>query len=433
MTLLRSIRMPRLHTFDSLIRYRDYRLLWTANFCSNSAQWFQLLTVGWLVQSLTVGSSTSALQVVTVGGISTLPVLLVGPWGGVLGDRVDRRKLIMACQVIMATAAVLFALLVESGNVQVWHAYAYVLFIGVPLSITRPVRQALIANTVPREAFGNAFAANTFTIAGTRMIGPFFGGVVIASLGFTWNFLMEAALYTTTILVLLPMKTPFRIEARAIHEPGPLASGARSAVRSNSPLADLREGIRFIWKEERVIFNLMLLSLVPNVVMNPVLFLLPVFTTQALHRGADVGGYLLAATGFGALASAVTIASVGFIFKKGRVVLVSVVIGSVALILFAHAPWLTMTFIFIILMSATLNAFRTSEGTLIQLLTPDRLRGRVTGLHNYGQGFVVFTSLLIGWFAGISSTTIVITCVGGVSLALAIFALLTSARVRQLE
>ena len=136
---------------------------------------------------------------------------------------------------------------------------------------------------------------------------------------------------------------------------------------------------------------------------------------------------------FGALASAVTIASVGFIIKKGRVVLGSVVIGSVALILFAHAPWLIMTFAFIILMSAALNAFRTSEGTLIQLLTPDRLRGRVTGLQAYGQGFVVFTSLLIGWFAGISSITIVITCVGGVSLALAIFGLLTSARVRQLE
>ena len=433
MNLPRLIKLPRLHTFDSFIRYRDYRFLWTANFCSNSAQWFQLLTVGWLVQALTVGSSTSALQVVTVGGISTLPVLLVGPWGGVLGDRVDRRKLIMACQVIMATAAVLFALLVESGNVQVWHAYAYVLFIGVPLSITRPVRQALIANTVPREAFGNAYAANTFTIAGTRMIGPFFGGVVIAVFGFTWNFLVEAALYTTTILVLIPMKTPYRSEARAINQRSPLSSGARSAGRSISPLADLREGIRFICKEERAILNLMLLSLVPNVIMNPVLFLLPVFTSQALHRGADVGGYLLAATGFGALASAVTIASVGFIIKKGRVVLGSVVIGSVALILFAHAPWLIMTFAFIILMSAALNAFRTSEGTLIQLLTPDRLRGRVTGLQAYGQGFVVFTSLLIGWFAGISSITIVITCVGGVSLALAIFSLLTSVRVRQLD
>ncbi len=433
MNLPRLIKLPRLHTFDSFIRYRDYRFLWTANFCSNSAQWFQLLTVGWLVQGLTVGSSTSALQVVTVGGISTLPVLLVGPWGGVLGDRVDRRRLIMVCQAFMATAAVLFALLVESGTVQVWHAYAYVLFIGVPLSITRPVRQALIANTVPREAFGNAYAANTFTIAGTRMIGPFFGGVVIAVFGFTWNFLVEAALYTTTILVLIPMKTPYRSEARAINQRSPLSSGARSAGRFISPLADLREGIRFICKEERAILNLMLLSLVPNVIMNPVLFLLPVFTSQALHRGADVGGYLLAATGFGALASAVTIASVGFIIKKGRVVLGSVVIGSVALILFAHAPWLIMTFAFIILMSAALNAFRTSEGTLIQLLTPDRLRGRVTGLQAYGQGFVVFTSLLIGWFAGISSITIVITCVGGVSLALAIFSLLTSVRVRQLD
>ena len=433
MNLPRLIKLPRLHTFDSFIQYRDYRFLWTANFCSNSAQWFQLLTVGWLVQGLTVGSSTSALQVVTVGGISTLPVLLVGPWGGVLGDRMDRRKLIMVCQAFMATAAVLFVLLVESGTVQVWHAYAYVLFIGVPLSITRPVRQALIANTVPREAFGNAYAANTFTIAGTRMIGPFFGGVVIAVFGFTWNFLVEAALYTTTILVLIPMKTPYRSEARAINQRSPLSSGARSAGRSISPLADLREGIRFICKEERAILNLMLLSLVPNVIMNPVLFLLPVFTSQALHRGADVGGYLLAATGFGALASAVTIASVGFIIKKGRVVLGSVVVGSVALILFAHAPWLIMTFTFIILMSAALNAFRTSEGTLIQLLTPDRLRGRVTGLQAYGQGFVVFTSLLIGWFAGISSITIVITCVGGVSLALAIFSLLTSVRVRQLD
>lgn len=428
MTLARLIRLPRLHTFDSWIRYREYRLLWTANFCSNSAQWFQLLTVGWLVQALTVGSSTSAIQVVTVGGVSSLPVLLVGPWGGVLGDRVDRRKLIMICQVFMATGAVLFALLVASGNVQVWHAYAYVLLIGVPLSVTRPARQALIANTVPREAFGNAFAANTFTIAGTRMIGPFFGGVVIAALGFTWNFMVEAALYATTILVLLPMKTPYRSSPPEFAQRRPVATG-----RPISPLADLREGIRFIWKGERAIFNLMLLSLVPNVIMNPVLFLLPIFTFQALHRGADVGGYLLAATGFGALASAVTIASVGFIFKKGRVVLGSVVLGSVALILFAHAPWLTLTFIFLILMSATLNAFRTSEGTLIQLLTPDRLRGRVTGLQNYGQGFVVFTSLLIGWFAGITSITMVITGVGGVSLALAIFALLTSDRIRQLE
>ena len=429
----RFTRLPRLHTFDSLIRYREYRLLWTANFFSNSAQWFQLLSVGWLVQSLTVGSSTSALQVITVGGISTLPVLFVGPWGGVLGDRVDRRKLIMVGQTVMAIAAVLFALLVASGKVQVWQVYGYVLFIGVFLSINRPLRQAMIANTVPREAFGNAFAANTFTIAGTRMIGPFFGGVVIATLGFTWNFMMEAALYTAALLVLLPMKTPYRTEAQASGQPRRRPAEPRLAGRSISPLADLREGLRFIWKGEPAILNLMLLSLVPNVIMNPVLFLLPVFTSEVLHRGADVGGYLLAATGFGALTSAIIIASVGFVIRKGRVVLGSVVVGSVALILFAHAPWLALTFIFLISMSAALNAFRTSEGTLVQLLTPDRLRGRVTGLHSYGQGLVVLSSLLIGWFAGITSITIAITAVGGVSLVLSVCALLGASRVRRLE
>ena len=86
--------MPHLHTFESLITYRNYRLLWTGNFFSNSAQWLQLLSIGWLVRELTAGSSASVLQVVIVGGLSTLPVLLVGPWGGVWGDRVDRRKLL---------------------------------------------------------------------------------------------------------------------------------------------------------------------------------------------------------------------------------------------------------------------------------------------------------------------------------------------------
>ena len=97
--------IPRLHTFDSWIEYRDYRLLWVGNFCANSAQWLQLLTVGWLVRSLTEGSPSSSLLVVTVGGLSTLPGLLVGPWGGVLGDRIDRRKLIMGIQSFMAVLA----------------------------------------------------------------------------------------------------------------------------------------------------------------------------------------------------------------------------------------------------------------------------------------------------------------------------------------
>ena len=136
-----------------------------------------MLSAGWLVQRLTADSGSSALLVIAVGGVSTLPVLVVGPWGGVLGDRVNRKKVVMAIQAFMAGAAILFALLVQSGRVEWWHAYAYVLVGGACWSITITLRQALIANTVPHSSLVNAIATNILTITGTRILGPFLGGV----------------------------------------------------------------------------------------------------------------------------------------------------------------------------------------------------------------------------------------------------------------
>lgn len=390
--------------------------------------------MGWLVRELTVGSSASALLVVTVGGASSLPVLLVGPWGGVLGDRVDRRTVVMVTQSIMAIAAILFAFLVHSGEVQVWHAYSYVLLIGVGLAITRPMRQALIANTVPREALGNAFATNTFTIAGTRMIGPLFGGVVIFSLGFTWNFVVESAFYVIGVLVLLRMNTQYRSTTPGpSQDSSPVPDRRPDTRRSISPLTDLAEGFRYVWSGNRTIFDLMLLSPIANVLLNQAIFMLPVFTSEVLHRGADVGGYLLAASGFGALSSAITIASFGFMFRKGPLALVTLLIGSVTIVVFAHSQWFVMALILIILNNASLNAFRNANGTLIQLLAPDRLRGRITGLQTYSQGFVFPTSLLVGWFTGITSVSTAITMVGVVSLGLSATALISLGRVRRLE
>ena len=142
---------------------------------------------------LTEGSSNSALLVVSIGGINTLPGLLVGPWGGVLGDRVDRRKLVMSIQGFMAVFAFGFALLVLADVVRVWHVYVYAVISGACLSVTQPMRQTLIANTVAREAIPNAYATNTLTIPGTRMIGPFVGGILVATLGFFWNFAMSSS------------------------------------------------------------------------------------------------------------------------------------------------------------------------------------------------------------------------------------------------
>jgi MFS family permease len=415
---IKRFRLPHLHTLDSLISYRDYRLLWTGNFCSNSAQWLQLLTIGWLVRDLTVGSSTSVLQVVIVGGLSTLPVLLVGPWGGVWGDRVDRRKLLMRIQTFMAVLAVFFAVLVVSNrglglsdNLRVWLAYSYVLVSGVCLSIAQPMRQALIANTVPPEAFGNAYATNSLSITGTRIIGPFIGGILISSLGFTANFLLEAALYASMVLFFIPMKTPFQ---------------SRVLARRRSPVADFSEGVRFIRRERRIILTLILLSLIPNVVLHQVWFLLPVFTADTIQQDADVGGFLLAATGVGGFASSVIIASVGFTFKKGPVVLASLLVSSIFVILFAWSPWIVPMFplvpalVFIGLMSLAQSHFRTTNGTLIQLITPDRFRSRVTSLASYGQGFVFPFSIMVGLLAEFSGVVSAITMLGVIGLILTV-------------
>ena len=392
--------IPRLQTFDSWIEYRDYRLLWIGNFCANSAQWLQLLSVGWLVRSLTEGSPSSSLLVVTVGGLSTLPGLLVGPWGGVLGDRIDRRKLIMGIQSFMAVLAFSFALVVSSGKVEVWHAYVYVVISGACMSVSQPMRHALIANTVRREALVNAYATNVLTIPGTRMVGPFVGGVLVSSLGFFWNFTVESLLYVSMVLVFLPMKTPY--------------SRMRESAGQQSMVADLRDGIRYIWNENRIFSILILLTLIPNVIMQPVMF-------------------LLAANGFGGLVAALIVATVGFVFKKGAVSLATVITSAVVVLIFAQSHWMPLAFVVIGLFAFSQTTFRTANGTLVQTLVREDMRGRVTSLQSYGHGLVVFASLLIGWFAGVTSAPTALTAVGAVALSLGLVFAATARRVRALE
>lgn len=412
-------RLPRIRTFEAWHTYRDFRFLWLANYCANSARWLQLLTVGWLVRDLTVGRAFSPLLVITVGGLYALPVLFVGPWGGVLGDRVDRRKLIMVTQGLMSTFAALFALLVSTGHHEVWHIYVYVFIGGVANSITHPMQQALIANTVSREHLTNAYATNTLTITSTRLIGPFVGGILIAALGFVWNFALESALYVLLVMFLMATRTPY---------------GNRATTTTQaSPLADLKEGVRYIWRGERVIFDLTMLQLVPNVLLQPLIFLLPTFTSEVLHKGADFGGYLMATTGFAGLVSTLVIASGGFNRKRGIVCLATVAVSSVFTILFARSEWLVASFILLGLFSYSQSTFRTSTGTLIQLLSPDRLRGRISSLQRYVEGFLPLTSMLIGVLAWNTSAPFAMTLVGFVGVGLSILSMRTNKRLRELE
>lgn len=416
------MKLPTIHTLDSLRAYPDYRYLWTANFCANTAQWLQLLTLGWLVKELTQFDSNSALLVVGVGGTAALPGVIIGPWGGVLGDRLDRRKLVISLELFMVALAFSFALLVRTEFVLVWHVYAFALMAGSCEALKMPVRQALIANTVPAHALSNAYATSVLTIPGTRMIGPFIGGIIVAKVGFFWNFTIEAALYLGVIIALIPMSTPYFIRREFTTKFG-----------MSQMLTDMADGFKYLWNKQRSLSLIYILSIAPNVVLHPVLFLLPLFTTDVLHRDVDYGGYMMAVNGAGGLLMVLVFSAFGFPKWRGMICIVSALGGALMAILLSQSVWVASAFVVLAIFGATQTAFRTTNGVLTQTLAEDHYRVRAMSAYRIGMGMVVFFSLFVGWLAGLISVQPTLVIMGIIGIFISIGFWLFSPSVRNQE
>ena len=394
--------------------------MWCANFCANTATWLQLLSVGWLVKDLSEGSAIGGLLVVSVGAINTLPSLLVNPLTGVLGDRLDRRKLMMTVQAMGAALALGFAFLVDSEYIRAWHAYVYVLISGAFMVITQTLQQVMVANTVPREAVSNAYAVNVLTITGTRIFGPFIGGLLIFWLGFFWNFVLESALYLSVVLFLLSMRLRYA-------DPVQRRPGQRF-----SPVADFRDGILHLWRQQREVLQMMVLSFIPNTVLHPVWFLLPLFTAQVLNADADMGGYLLAITGVGGFMSTLIIASFGLPSRRGYLLMATAACSAVCTMAFAYSSWLPAAFLFLALMSMFQSHYRTTQGTVVLTIVPDEFRTRTFSVLAYERGFLTVGSVLVGMLADAASASMAILTLGALGLALTLACAAGLPRVRAL-
>ena len=418
---IRSTRsIPRPRTLDAWFLYRDFRLLWLANFCANTAMWVQLLTTGWLVKELSEGTQIGGLLVASVGAINTLPFLLMNPLSGVLGDRLDRRKLVMTVQAVGAAAAFGFAFLADSEVIRFWHPFAYVIVSGTILAITQPLQQVMVANTVPRELVSNAYALNVMTITGTRIFGPFIGGLLILWLGYFWNFALEGALYLGVVLLLIPVR--LRYTGAATGRNGQLFS----------PLADFREVVVYLWRRQREILQLMLLSMVPNTILHPVWFLLPLFTAQVLHAESDMGGYLLAITGVGGFLSTLIIASLGLPSKRGYLLLGTAALSCATTMAFAFSSWLPAALVFLALMSLWQSHYRTAQGIVVLTIVPDEFRARTLSVLAYERGLLTAASILVGMLADATSASIAILTLGALGLGMTVLCAAALGRVRSL-
>jgi MFS family permease len=342
------------------LRHRNFQLFFSGQLISLIGTWMQTVAQSWLVYRLT----GSALLLGSVGFASQIPVFLFAPLGGITADRINRRHIVIATQTASMLLAFILAALTLTGKVHVWHVFVLAALLGVVNAFDIPGRQSFLVDMVGKDDLMNAIALNSSMFNGARVIGPAIAGILVAKIGEGWCFFANAVSYIAVIIGLLLMK---------VHGP------VRAAMAS--PFEHMMEGFRFVNHTAPIRALLLLLGVVSLVGM-PYAVLMPIFADQILHGGALGLGILMGATGVGALLGALTLA-----FRegvKGLSRLVALCCGGfgLSLIVFSlsHRFWISV--ILLLPVGYTMMLQMASSNTLIQVMVPDALRGRVMAVYS---------------------------------------------------
>src|SRR4051812_37574457 len=279
--------------------HRNYKLFFSGQSVSLIGTWMTRIATSWLVYRLT----GSALLLGVVGFAGQIPSFLLAPFAGVLVDRWNRHRLLVATQVLALLQSLALAILALVGIVQIWHVIALSIFQGLINAFDMPARQAFVVEMVEkREDLANAIALNSSMVNAARLLGPSIGGVIIAAVGEGWCFMLDAISYLAVIASLLAMKITPRMTQQI--------KGARM-------LQQLYEGWKYASGFAPIRKVLLLLALVSLVGM-PYTVLMPVFANKLLEGGPNTLGQLMAASGVGALAGAMLLAARKSVLGLGK-------------------------------------------------------------------------------------------------------------------
>jgi MFS family permease len=351
----------RVATAVRALRHRNFQLFFAGQLISLVGTWMQTVAQSWLVYRMT----GSTLLLGTVGFASQIPVFLVAPIGGIVADRWNRQRVVIATQVSSMILALILALLTLTNRIQVWEIIVLAAGLGVVNAFDIPARQAFLIDMVGREDLMNAIALNSSMFNGARILGPAVAGILVAWVGEGWCFFVNAVSYIAVIVGLLLMKIDHL--AKLSHE--------------SSPLENILEGFRFVRDAKPIRVILLLLGLVSLVGM-PYSVLMPVFAHQILHGGARELGILMGATGVGALLGALSLAARVGVKGLGRVIAICAGGFGVSLILFSFSRVFWLSVILLVPVGFTMMVQMASSNTLVQSMSPDQLRGRVIAVYS---------------------------------------------------
>ena len=370
--------------------------MWIGACTSSIGTWMQIVAQGWLVYRLSHSAFLLALDQF-LGG---LPIFLFSLIGGVIADRVERRKILLGSQYVQMATAALLTILVATGIVHVWHILCLSFVSGFAQAFGGPAYQALIPTLVEKEDMPNAIALNSIQFNVAVMVGPALAGQTLARLGEKWCFGLNALSFLAPIISLslisarfLPVKT------------------------TPTMFASLKQGIQFARKQNSM-EALIVLAFCMTALSMPMRTYIPVFVKDIFHRGPETYGNLLALMGMGSIFGSLAIATAGNMQRKGRVALLALALLGAGITGFALSQSLPLSETFLVVVGASMMAVFATVNSLVQLITTNEMRGRVMSVYNFAfRGGMPMGNILSGWLVPVFTAPVVL-CFNGLLLVL---------------
>ncbi len=392
-------------------QYRDFRLLWYGACTSSVGTWMQKLAQSWLV--LQISGSPFLLGLDSFLG--EIPIFLFSLIGGVVADRMDRRRLLLVSQYIQMSCAFLLTALIILDVVKVWHILALSFTVGLAQAFGGPAYQALIPSLVPPQHLSNAIALNSIQFNLARIIGPMIGGLALTKLGAAWCFGLNGLSFVAVIISLLT------IQVRFIPAP-----------TKESMLYSMKQGIGFIRKQGGM-EPLIALAFLMTALGTPLIVFLPVFAKVVFQHGPSTYTLFLSLTGAGAVLGALLVAGLGNIRRMGRTALLTLLAFGMCVFGFAVSKSLVLSCVIVALGGIAMTMAFSLVTSLVQTITLDEMRGRVMSVYNVAfRGGMPFGSLATGSLVPIFSAPVVLAWNGCLLFALGLYFLVVHRRVASL-
>lgn len=391
---------PRGWPMARALRHRNFRLFFFGQLLSLPGTWIQAVAQSWLIYRLTDSAALLGLA----GFASQFPVFLMAPLGGVLADRFSRHRLLIGTQLASAILALVLAALTLSGAVQVWQVFGLATLLGVVNGFDLPARQAFTVQLVGRADLPNAIALNSSAFNAARLIGPAVAGVLVAAAGEGWCFLLNGMSFATVLVALLAMRL----------EP------VGRTVQTGSMLAQILDGVRYVRGHLPIRSLLLLLGMVSLAGM-PYAVLMPVFAQRILGGGAQSLGILMSCAGGGALVGALLLAARRSHGGLGGWVPWAAFGFGLGLIAFSQSRSFWLSAALLVPTGFAMMVQMAASNTLLQMMVPDALRGRVMSLYSMMfMGMAPIGALLAGGAADVIGAPMTVAA-GGALCILAAF------------